>query len=126
MSHSRNARIVLALGVFLVLSVVVFGSIFYVAFCSCNVEIIASDSGTGYEFTENGFDSGQALEVRDYRGTIEVSPSYNPTWGIPRDGYWITPDYNPEDGIIRGPIEILPFYNPLWGIPRGPITLLPV
>ena len=45
MSSKKSGRVALAIGVWLVLSVVVFGSLIYVACTSNSVEIVASQDG---------------------------------------------------------------------------------
>ena len=108
MSYSKRARKGLAVGVFLFLSLVVFGAMYYIAFCACNVEVLA--------------DSDEEIGLVDFGRSIAVDPNL----GIRRGPIEIVPDYNPYFGIRRGPIEIVPDYNPFLGISRPPIMILPI
>lgn len=81
MSTNRKAGKV-AVGMFLILSVVVFGSILFVGFCCVNTETMVADTSV------EGF--GEYLEAEDdpyyEKGTIEDAPEH----------------------ILRGNIELVP------------------
>jgi hypothetical protein len=83
-SYSKNRRVGLAIGVFLVLSLVVFGSIFYVAYSATNTEIIAFESGVGDGVNEHG------LEPTLVGGPIETVPCVDINHGF-RTGPIILP-----------------------------------
>ncbi|MDH4212299.1 MAG: hypothetical protein OEV85_00100 [Candidatus Thorarchaeota archaeon] len=87
MSSKKSGRVALAIGVWLVLSVVVFGSLIYVACTSNCVEIIASEDGISVDM--GNVDQVPATDQRIRRGPIEMVPFYYP-------GFW------------RGPIFITP------------------
>lgn len=128
MSTSKKARIGLAVGLLMVLSVVVFGSILYVGFTSVNTEIVVVNADT-----ENAFPDDDGVEVENYlvakdpnlairRGPIEIVPDRR--LGIRRGPIELLPDYAPF--LRRGPIMITPDYNPFLGIRRPPVYLLPI
>jgi hypothetical protein len=87
MSSKKSGKVALAIGVWLVLSVVVFGSLIYVACTSNCVELIASEDGHSVDL--GGVDQVPANSQLIYHGPIEIV-HYN------FRGYW------------RGPILILP------------------
>lgn len=128
MSTTKKARIGLAVGLFMVLSVVVFGSILYVGFTSVNTEIVVVDSDVDIAFPDgDGVEIGNYLVAKDpnlviRRGPIEIVPDRRP--GIRRGPIELLPDYAPF--FRRGPIEIQPDYNPFLGIRRPPVYLLPI
>lgn len=130
MSTTKNKGIALAVGMFLVLSIIVFGSILYVGFTSVNTEIVVVDSDVGDVFPDDeGVRVGDYLMAKDpnlriSRGPIEIVPDRRPG-GIRRGPIEILPDYNPY-GFRRGPIEIVPDYNPFLGFLRPPVYLLPI
>jgi hypothetical protein len=118
----------LAVGLFLLLSVLVFGTMLYVGFTSVNTEVVLLDTDVDDGFTgEEGVRVGEYIMSQDpnlgiRRGPIEIVPDRKP--GIIRGPIEILPDYSPFQR--RGPIEIMPDYNPFLGIHRPPIYLLPI
>jgi len=103
LSTTKNKGIALAVGMFVVLSIVVFGSILYVGFTSVNTEIVVVDT-----MEDEGTRLGDYLIAKDpnlriYRGPIEIVPDR-------------------RIGIRRGPIEILPEFNP-YLVSREPPVL---
>ena len=95
MSATKNAGRV-AVGMFLLLSVIVFGFILYIGFTSVNTEIIVIDTAMEDVVTDDeGVRIGENLLSQD-----------------------------PNLFIRRGPIEIMPDYAPFER--RGPIWLLPI
>lgn len=125
MSATKNAGRV-AVGMFLLLSVIVFGSILYVGFTSVTTEIVVIDTAMEDVVTDDeGVHIGEYLLTQDpnlmfRRGPIEIVPDRKP--GFRRGPIEIMPDYAPFER--RGPIEIMPDYAPFER--RGPIWLLPI
>jgi hypothetical protein len=115
-----------AVGMFLILSVIVFGSILYVGFTSINTEIVVIDTAMEDVVTDDeGVEIGEYLLTQDpnlviRRGPIEIVPDRMP--GFRRGPIEIVPDYAPFER--RGPIVIMPDYAPFER--RGPILLLPI
>jgi hypothetical protein len=79
-SYSRKQRKGLAKGVFLVLSIVVFGSMFCVAYSAMNVKLIASEGDAGDVVGSQGFaiDGCEYLvsvdpEIESYHGLVGSS-----------------------------------------------------
>ena len=118
----------LAIGLFLILSVIIFGSILYVGFTSINTEIVVIDTDVDGGFIDDeGVRLGEYLLSQDSylgsrRGLIEIVPDRQP--GIRRGPIELLPEYAPFQR--RGPIEIIPDYNPYLGIRKPPIWLLPI
>ena len=106
MSSKMSGRVALAIGVWLVLSVVVFGSLINVACTSNCVEIVASEDG--FSGNSGGVDQIPAAYINSQQGTIERSP-YRST--IERSPY-------------RSTIERSPYYNS--GFWRSSFLILPV
>ena len=110
MSATKNAGRV-AVGMFLLLSVIVFGFILYVGFTSVTTEIVVIDTAMEDVVTDDeGVHIGEYLLTQDpnlmfRRGPIEIVPDRKP-------------------GFRRGLIEIMPDYAPFER--RGPIWLLPI
>jgi len=126
-SYSKRARKGLAIGIFLFLSLVVFGTMYYVAYCACNTEVLAdSNDGMGVDDSQESVAADPEPTIR--RGPIEYVPDCdsNPVYKIRRGPIEMMPDYNPYLGVRRGPIEIVPDYNPYIGISRPPIMILPI
>ena len=115
-----------AVGIFLILSVIVFGSLLYVGFTSVNTEIVVIDTAMDDVVTDDeGVRIGEYLLTQDpnlvfRRGPIEIVPDRMPRFR--RGPIEIVPDRMP--GFRRGPIEIVPDYAPFER--RGPILLLPI
>jgi len=74
MSNKKSGRVALAIGVWLVLSVVVFGSLIYVAYTSNSVEIVASEDGFSGDL--GGADQIPAVDINYGRGTVVMPYSY--------------------------------------------------
>ena len=106
MSTTKRAGKV-AIGMFLVLSIVVFGSILYVGFCCVNTEIVvletAMEDVTDVERGEYLLARDSAESVR--RGTIEYVPDWMPQEPIAKDSGREEPGY----GIVAPPaLEWIP------------------
>jgi len=114
-----------AVGLFLILSVIVFGSLLYVGFTSVNTEIVVIDTAMEDVVTDDeGVQIGEYSLTQDpnlvyRRGPIEIVPDRKP--GFRRGPIEIMPDYAPFER--RGPIEIMPDYAPFER--RGPIEIMP-
>lgn len=71
-----------AVGMFLILSVVVFGSLLYVGFCCVNTEINVIDTAVEDVVADDeGVQIGEYLLTQDFsirRGPIEIQPDYAP------------------------------------------------
>jgi hypothetical protein len=105
MSDEKSRKVALAIGVWLFLSVVVFGSLIYVAYTSNNVEIVASKDG--FSADVQGVERSPAADQRIKRDPIEIVPYYFP--GCPNHGI---PYYYPGCAIPEfggSPILIVPF-----------------
>lgn len=95
-----------AVGMFLILSVVVFGSILYVGFTSVNTEIVVIESAREDMVTDDdGVRIGEYLLSQDLsirRGPIEIVPDRRP--GLRRGPIELFPDFIPrEPPVIRNP-----------------------
>ncbi len=126
MSYSKRTRIGLAMGVFVILSLVVFGALYCIAFSACDVEILTdTDGGIGTEDHHRSISYEPIQSVR--RGDIEYVPDCDPilTYSVRRGSIEYVPYYNPYYGNRRGPIEILPEYNPFLIIRRPPVVISP-
>ncbi len=75
MSSKKSGRVALAIGVWLVLSVVVFGSLIYVACTSNCVEIVASEDGFSGDI--GGADQIPAVEINYGRNTVFIPYCYS-------------------------------------------------
>ena len=104
-STSKAGKV--AVGMFLILSVIVFGSLLYVGFTSVNTEIVVIDTAVEDVITDDeGVRIGEYLLTQDFsirRGPIEIVPDYAPFQR-------------------RGPIQIMPDYAPFQR--RGPIQIM--
>jgi hypothetical protein len=81
----------MAIGMFLVLSVIVFGSILYTCFSCVDNEIVSVDTDAG--FAREGMRVGEYLATQDELAPIQEAID-------PADGYW--------KGIDRGDMVLLP------------------
>ena len=77
-----------AVGMFLVLSVVVFGSILFVGFCCVNTDTIVADAGAEGEYLEALDDPDLDLKQRP----IEAVPEYDKGIGIDRGYMELVPE----------------------------------
>jgi len=111
LSTTRKAGKV-AIGLFLMLSIIVFGSILYVGYVSVNTEIVVVDTGAEDVFTyDRDVSHGEYLQTEDSnlgirRGTIELVPDR----------------LGEESPVIREPRPVEP-KEPIVGTdvtPRGP------
>ena len=113
MSYSKKSRMGLAVGLFLVLSTIVFGTVFYVALSASNVEIVVSEDDARRSVNDQALRMNEDYLVSAHNrfrgGPIDILPYYDPRLGIPRDGFVILPELRPLSSIQRGPIVILPF-----------------
>jgi len=92
-----------AVGMFLILSIVVFGSMFYVGFCSVNTETVVLET----TMEEDGGLAGEEPTYRDYplrdsdeiirRGDVEFVPTEDSVESIRRGDIEYTPDWMPRD-----------------------------
>ena len=90
MSTTKRKRIGLAVGLFLVLSVAVFGSLLYVGFTSVNTEVVILD--TSMEDDDGSTEASRVPDESIRRGDIEYVPS----------GFQV-------ESIRRGDIEYVPW-----------------
>ncbi len=81
----------MAIGMFVFLSVIVFGSILFTCFSCVDNEIVSVDTDAGY--ADEGSRVGEYLASQD-----ELAPIQEPA--DPADGYW--------KGIDRGHMVLLP------------------
>ena len=81
----------MAIGMFVFLSVIVFGSILYTCFSCVDNEIVSVDTDAGY--ADEGTRVGEYLTSKDEAAPIQESAD-------PADGYW--------KGIDRGYMVLLP------------------
>jgi hypothetical protein len=105
MFNKKSGRVALAIGVWLVLSVVVFGSLIYVAYTSSSVEIVASEDGFSADL--QGVEQSPAANQRIRRGPIEIVPYYYP--GCPHQGIPVYYPGCPNLEFGCPPILIVPF-----------------
>jgi len=75
MSSKKSGRVALAIGVWLVLSVVVFGSLIYVACTSNGVDIVSSEDGFSGDL--GGADQIPAVDINLGPGNAWLPYSYS-------------------------------------------------
>ena len=113
MNYSKKSRMGLAVGLFLVLSTIAFGTVFYVALSASNVEIVVSEDDARRSVNDQALRVNEDYLVSVYNrfrgGPFDILPYYDPRSGIPRDGFVILPELRPLSSIQRDPIVILPF-----------------
>ncbi|MGY5860266.1 MAG: hypothetical protein RTU63_12930 [Candidatus Thorarchaeota archaeon] len=96
MSTTKNAGKV-AVGMFLILSIVVFGSLLYVGFCCVNTDTGVLD--TGVDDDGGALEASREPEERIRRGDIEYVPTEYSVESIRRGDIEYVPEWMPRESL---------------------------